>query len=215
MLWDGILIACGHYAMAVPIVGMTWVGLDLISAGTGLLKPGVATMVGKLCLFDDHRRDAGFALHYMTVNVGAFACPLITGRLGDRRGWHRGFSAAALGVTFGLAQYVVGRRHLAGRKHDAEFAPAPASALGAFEVALAPVVAAPWGRMGRRQPPASNKIATGVVLSGPSSLLTALPTAGYSSDDPVRRPGSLHSAQRPDGDPAHAHPYVLPPQDDS
>ncbi|MFF7545661.1 peptide MFS transporter [Streptomyces canus] len=297
VLWGGVLIACGHYAMSVPTGTMTWVGLGLISAGTGLLKPNAATMVGKLYATDDDRRDAGFALYYMAINIGAFAGPLITGWLGDHKGWHWGFSAAAIGMTFGLIQYVLGRRHLAGRREAAEFALAPAamrravrlivagiavaaviatgltlaglltmdrfvdlltlvsviapvvyftvmfasprvtpeergrlrpyivlflastvfnfilfqaystmmllastnagtsilgfdfpaswyaSALGAFEVGLAPVVAALWVRMGQRQPHASHKIAAGVVLGGLSFLLMAVPTSGNGSDD--------------------------------
>ncbi|MFB6856131.1 peptide MFS transporter [Streptomyces sp. NPDC056341] len=296
VLYGGILIACGHYAMAVPTAAMTWVGLGLISAGTGLVKPNVATMVGKLYRTDDERRDAGFALYYMGINIGAFAGPLITGWLGDHKGWHWGFSAAAIGMTFGLIQYVAGRRHLAGRKHAAEYALPPegmrrairlmiagaiavavlavvlvwagwltmdrfvdvltiisviapvvyfavmfrsprvtseergrlkpyvvlflasvvfnfilfqaystmillastnarteilgfhfpaswyASALGAFEVALAPVVAGLWARMGPRQPHASNKIAFGVILGGLSFLLMVIPTSGHSGD---------------------------------
>ncbi|WP_327305137.1 peptide MFS transporter [Streptomyces sp. NBC_01298] len=296
VLWGGILIACGHYAMAVPTAAMTWVGLGLISAGTGLLKPNVASMVGKLYKTDDDRRDAGFALYYMGINIGAFAGPLITAWLGEHEGWHWGFSAAAIGMTAGLIQYVAGRRHLAGRKHSAEFALAPdamrsavikiiagilvfaalatllavlgwltmgrfvdlltlvsviapivyfaimfrsdrvtaaergrlrpyvvlflasvafnfilfqaystmmllastnarteilgftfpagwyASALGAFEVLLAPVVAALWVRMGHKQPHASNKIAIGVILGGLSFLLMVIPTSGHSGD---------------------------------
>ncbi|MEU0628767.1 peptide MFS transporter [Streptomyces sp. NPDC005989] len=296
VLYGGILIACGHYAMAVPTDTMTWVGLGLISAGTGLLKPNVATMVGKLYRTADERRDAGFALYYMGINIGAFLGPLVTGWLGDHASWHWGFSAAAFGMTLGLIQYVLGRRHLAGRKHSAEFALAPApmrrairlivagavvvaavatalalagwltmdrfvdlltlisviapvvyfavmfrspqvtpeergrlrpyvvlflasvvfnfilfqaystmmllastnarteifgfhfpaswyaSALGAFEVALAPVVATVWARMGPRQPHASNKIAIGVILGGLSFLLMVLPTSGHSGD---------------------------------
>ncbi|MFF0548304.1 peptide MFS transporter [Streptomyces sp. NPDC004311] len=296
VLWGGILIACGHYAMAVPTTAMTWTGLGLISAGTGLLKPNVATMVGKLYRTDDDRRDAGFALYYMAINIGAFAGPLVTGWLGEHQGWHWGFSAAAIGMTAGLVQYVLGRRHLAGRKHSAEYALAPAalrravrliiggglaaaalatllavigwltmdrfvdlltlvsvlapvvyfavmfrsprvtaaergrlrpyvvlflasvafnfilfqaystmmllastnarttilgfdfpsswyaSALGAFEVALAPVVAAVWARMGPRQPHASNKIAIGVILGGLSFLLMVIPTSGHDGD---------------------------------
>lgn len=296
VLYGGILIACGHYAMAVPTATMTWVGLGLISAGTGLLKPNVATMVGKLYRTDDERRDAGFALYYMGINIGAFLGPLITGWLGDHASWHWGFSAAAFGMTLGLIQYVLGRRHLAGRKNTAEFALAPApmrravrlivlcvvvvaavatalalagwltmdrfvdlltlisviapvvyfvvmfrsprvtpdergrlrpyvvlflasvvfnfilfqaystmmllastnarteifgfhfpaswyaSALGAFEVALAPVVAAVWAKMGPRQPHASNKIAIGVILGGLSFLLMVLPTSGHADD---------------------------------
>ncbi|KJY20027.1 MULTISPECIES: peptide MFS transporter [Streptomyces] len=296
VLWGGILIACGHYAMAVPATATTWTGLGLISAGTGLLKPNVATMVGKLYRTDDDRRDAGFALYYMAINIGAFAGPLVTGWLGEHKGWHWGFSAAAIGMTAGLVQYVLGRRHLAGRGHRAAYALAPdamrravwritggclaaaalatllavagwltmdrfvdlltlvsvvapavyfavmfrsprvtpeergrlrpyvvlflasvafnfilfqaystmmllastnaettilgfdfpaswyASALGAFEVALAPVVAALWARMGHRQPHASNKIAIGVVLGGLSFLLMVIPTSGHDGD---------------------------------
>jgi POT family proton-dependent oligopeptide transporter len=111
--------------MAVPTATMTWVGLGLISAGTGLLKPNVATVVGNLYRTDDDRRDAGFALYYMAINIGAFAGPLITGWLGDHKGWHWGFSAAAIGMTFGVIQYVMGRRHLAGRRRAAEFALTP------------------------------------------------------------------------------------------
>lgn len=125
VLWGGILIACGHFAPAVPTAGTTWAGLGLISAGTGLLKPNVATMVGRLYATADDRRDAGFALCCMAISIGALAGPLITGRLADHRGCHRGFSAVALGMTLGMVQYVLGRRHLAGRKHSAEFALAP------------------------------------------------------------------------------------------
>ncbi|MCX5198458.1 peptide MFS transporter [Streptomyces sp. NBC_00249] len=301
VLFGGILIACGHYAMAVPTAAMTWAGLGLISAGTGLLKPNVASMVGKLYRTDDERRDAGFALYYMGINIGAFAGPLITGWLGEHKGWHWGFSAAAVGMTAGLVQYVLGRRHLAGRKHSATSVNQPgalapeamrsavwkivggcllfavlatllaaigwltmarfvdlltlvsviapvvyfalmfrsprvtdeergrlrpyvvlflasvafnfilfqaystmmllastnarteilgfhfpsswyASALGAFEVLLAPVVAALWVRMGRRQPHASNKIAIGVILGGLSFLLMVIPTSGHADD---------------------------------
>ncbi|MCL8016489.1 oligopeptide:H+ symporter [Streptomyces sp. AS02] len=142
VLWGGVLIACGHYAMAVPAAGTTWVGLGLISAGTGLLKPNVATMVGKLYRSADDRRDAGFALSYTAISIGAFAGPLITGRLGDHKSWHRGFSAAAIGVMFGLVQDVAGRRHLAGRKHTAEFAPTPDPMRRAIRLIVAGLVAA-------------------------------------------------------------------------
>lgn len=140
MLRGGILIACGHYAMAVPAAGTSWVGLGLISAGTGLLKPDVATMVGKLHRTDDDRPDTGFAPYYTAINIGAFAGPLVTGRLGDRRGWHRGFSAAATGTTFGLAQYVLGRRHLAKRRHAAEYALAPPAMRRGIRLVVAGVV---------------------------------------------------------------------------
>ncbi|WP_081982991.1 peptide MFS transporter [Streptacidiphilus albus] len=125
VLYGGVCIALGHYAMAVPATAMTWVGLGLIIIGTGLLKPNVSTLVGKLYATEDERRDAGFALYYMGINIGAFLGPLISGWLGQKIGYHWGFSAAAVGMTFGIVQYVLGRRHLAGRQDGAESAVAP------------------------------------------------------------------------------------------
>lgn len=124
VLWGGILIACGHYTMAIPAELSTWLGLVLISLGTGLLKPNVSTLVGKLYSTTDERRDAGFALYYMGINVGAFFGPLVTGWLGADVGWHWGFSAAAIGMTAGVVQYVVGRRHVPGHGRGPE-APLP------------------------------------------------------------------------------------------
>lgn len=107
VLWAGILIACGHCAMAVPITALTWTGLGLIGAGTGLLKPNVATLVGALYRTDDDRRDAGFALYYTAINIGAFAGPLVTGWLGEHEGWHWGFSAAtALATLLAVAGWL-------------------------------------------------------------------------------------------------------------
>jgi POT family proton-dependent oligopeptide transporter len=123
VLYGGVCIAFGHYAMAVPTTSMTWVGLGLIIIGTGLLKPNVSTLVGKLYATEDERRDAGFALYYMGINIGAFLGPLVAGWLGQKIGYHWGFSAAAIGMTFGIVQYVLGRRHLAGRQDGAEAAP--------------------------------------------------------------------------------------------
>ncbi|GAB2833142.1 peptide MFS transporter [Streptomyces daliensis] len=296
VLYGGILIACGHYSMAVPTPAMTWAGLGLIIIGTGLLKPNVSSMVGKLYGTDDDRRDAGFALYYMGINIGAFLGPVVSGWLGQKQGWHWGFSAAAIGMTLGLIQYVIGRRDLAGRKHGAEFALPPSamrralwiiagsvvavgalawvltaagwltmsrfvdvtslvsvvapvayfvvmfrsprvsaeergrlrpyivlfassvvfnlilfqsystmtllaadhadtevfgwefpstwynSVLGVAEVLAAPLVAALWVRLGRRQPHASQKIAIGVVLGGLSFLLMAWATFGREGD---------------------------------
>lgn len=112
-------------AASVTAAYGTWTGLGLISAGTGLLKPNVASMVGRLYRTDDERRDAGFALHYTAITTGAFAGPLIAGWLGEHQGWHRGFSAAAVGMTAGLAQYVLGRNRLPDDDAAAPYALAP------------------------------------------------------------------------------------------
>jgi len=108
VLVGGIIIACGHYVMAIPANAGIYPGLFLIVIGTGLLKPNVSGMVGNLYAKDSIRRDAGFSIFYMGINLGAFIAPLITGWLGDHVGYHAAFGAAAVGMTFGVIQYVLG-----------------------------------------------------------------------------------------------------------
>ena len=108
----GVIIALGHFSMAFPSVTTFYLGLALIVMGTGLLKPNISTMVGSLYDKDDERRDAGFSIFYMGINVGAFVAPLIVGTLGQRVDWHIGFGCAGIGMTLGLIQYVVGKRRL-------------------------------------------------------------------------------------------------------
>jgi POT family proton-dependent oligopeptide transporter len=112
VLFGGIIIAAGHFSMAVPGLPFFFAGLGLIIIGTGLLKPNVSTMVGSLYTQEDTRRDAGFSIFYMGINLGAFIAPLITGWLGQKINWHAGFAAAGVGMVLGLFQYVAGRRHL-------------------------------------------------------------------------------------------------------
>ncbi|MGE5759749.1 MAG: peptide MFS transporter, partial [Gemmatimonadota bacterium] len=83
-----------------------------IVLGTGLLKPNVSTIVGSLYQEGDERRDAGFSMFYMGINLGAFIGPLIAGGLAQKVNWHLGFAMAGIGMVLGLIQYVVGRRHL-------------------------------------------------------------------------------------------------------
>ena len=112
VLIGGVIIACGHFSMAVTGLPFFFAGLGLIVVGTGLLKPNVSTIVGTLYTRDDPRRDAGFSLFYMGINTGAFFAPLITGWLGQKINWHIGFAAAGVGMVFGLIQYVHGRKYL-------------------------------------------------------------------------------------------------------
>ncbi|MEO7192961.1 MAG: peptide MFS transporter [Vicinamibacterales bacterium] len=112
VLYGGLLIAAGHFSMAVPATTTFYLGLVLIVLGTGLLKPNISVMVGQLYGERDHRRDAGFSLFYMGINTGAFFSPLVCGYLGQRINWHYGFGAAGVGMTFGLLQYVFGSRAL-------------------------------------------------------------------------------------------------------
>jgi POT family proton-dependent oligopeptide transporter len=109
----GVIIALGHYSMAVPTTYTFFIGLVLIVLGTGLLKPNASAIVGDLYSPEDQRRDSGFSLFYIGINIGAFAAPLITSPLGEKINWHLGFGAAGVGMTFGLIQYVLGRDRLA------------------------------------------------------------------------------------------------------
>ena len=110
----GCFIAAGHFSMAIPIVPTFYLGLCLIIIGTGLLKPNVSTMVGDLYPESGARRDAGFSIFYSGINLGAFFGPLVCGYLGERVNWHWGFSAAGVGMLFGLVQYQMGGKYLGG-----------------------------------------------------------------------------------------------------
>ncbi len=113
----GCIIAGGHFTMAGPLIGLPdqpcfFLGLLLIVIGTGLLKPNVSTMVGDLYPEGGARRDAGFSVFYMGINLGAFLGPILTGFLGEDYNWHWGFSLAGIGMILGLVQYRLGQRHL-------------------------------------------------------------------------------------------------------
>ena len=118
VLYGGILIALGHFSMAVPSLTSFYLGLALIVLGTGLLKGNVSVIVGRLYGPDDERRDAGYSIFYMGINTGAFIAPLICGYLGQRVDWHMGFGAAGVGMTIGLVQYALGRKHLGDAGRD-------------------------------------------------------------------------------------------------
>ncbi len=114
--WGGCFIAAGHISIALSLVlarPAFFLGLVLIVIGTGLLKPNISAIVGELYPEGGSRRDAGFSIFYMGINLGAFAAPLITGYLGERVGWHYGFGAAGLGMIIGLVAFRA-REHLLG-----------------------------------------------------------------------------------------------------
>ncbi len=112
VLIGGIIIACGHFSMAFRTMPNFYAGLFLIALGTGLLKPNISAMVGGLYSERDKRRDAGFSIFYMGINLGAFIAPFICGPLGQKVDWHYGFAAAGVGMVFGLLQYVLGGKRL-------------------------------------------------------------------------------------------------------
>ena len=98
--------------MAIPTDFSFFLGLVFVICGTGLLKPNVSTIVGDLYPDGGARRDAGFSVFYMGINLGAFLGPLVTGWLGEGYHWHWGFGAAGVGMVLGLIQFRLGQRHL-------------------------------------------------------------------------------------------------------
>jgi proton-dependent oligopeptide transporter, POT family len=112
VLCGGILITAGHFVLAIPTMAAFYLGLLLVVLGTGLLKPNASTLVGYLYPEGGARRDAGFSIFYMGINVGAFIGPLICSYLGEKINWHLGFTAAGFGMLFGVIQYVATRRYL-------------------------------------------------------------------------------------------------------
>jgi POT family proton-dependent oligopeptide transporter len=121
VLIGGTVIALGHYTLAIDRVDTFYAGLVLVALGTGLFKPNISAMVGRLYPAGDERRDAGFSIFYMGVNIGAFIAPLITGFLAQSSAfkgwlaangfdpassWHWGFGAAGVGMTIALIVYV-------------------------------------------------------------------------------------------------------------
>jgi POT family proton-dependent oligopeptide transporter len=112
VLVGGIIIAAGHFTLAIPSTATFFLGLILIVCGTGLLKPNVSAIVGELYPEGGARRDAGFSIYYMGINVGAFFGPLVCGYLGENVNWHLGFAAAGIGMVLGLIQYGLGGKYL-------------------------------------------------------------------------------------------------------
>jgi proton-dependent oligopeptide transporter, POT family len=128
VLYGGLLIMSGHISLAMPTMPTFYMGLALVALGTGMLKPNISTIVGQLYSKEDKRRDAGFTIFYMGINLGAFIAPLICGTflaesetfrgwlktigISPNAAWHFAFGAAAVGMAAGLIQYWAGRRYL-------------------------------------------------------------------------------------------------------
>jgi len=128
VLLGGIVIAFGHFSLAFASLTTFYLGLALIILGTALLKPCISTMVGGLYGENDPRRDGGFSIYYMGINLGAMLAPLVCGFLAQspyflgylkshgiepHLGWHFGFAAAGVGMTAGIIQFVIGRGNFA------------------------------------------------------------------------------------------------------
>jgi len=147
VLVGGIIIACGHFSMAIPRLPFFYLGLGLIIIGTGFLKPNVSTIVGTLYRKDDPRRDSAFSIFYMGINLGAAISPIIVGWLGQKLNWHIGFGAAGVGMVFGIMQYIAGQKYLVAVSEE-EKAVTTRIVAPDVEAPKEPFSAADWGRIG-------------------------------------------------------------------
>ncbi|HHY85687.1 MAG TPA: peptide MFS transporter [Verrucomicrobia bacterium] len=111
--YGGIIIAIGHFTLALPMTQTFYLGLVFVVIGSGILKPNMSALVGELYPDGGSRRDAGFTIFYMGVNLGAFIGPIVCGWLAEKLGWHYGFGAAGVGMVLGLIQFRFSR-HLLG-----------------------------------------------------------------------------------------------------
>ena len=107
VLYGAVIITLGHYVLAIPYEKTFFLGLVLVSIGTGLLKPNISTIVGQLYKPGDLRIDSGYTIFYMSINIGSMLGYLVCGYLGEKVGWHWGFGAAGVGMTFGVIQYIL------------------------------------------------------------------------------------------------------------
>ena len=112
----GTLMALGHFAMAFPPIPFFFGAMILLIMGNGFFKPNISTVVGSLYEENDPRRDAGFTIFYMGINLGAMFSPLVCSTLGEKVGWHWGFGAAGVGMVIGLAMYLWANKSMLGDK---------------------------------------------------------------------------------------------------
>lgn len=114
VLIGGLLLCAGHGILAVDHIYAFYAGLALIVLGVGGLKPNISTMVGGLYPVGDERRDKGFTIFYIGINIGAFLSALIVGYIGENHGWHYGFGLAGIGMLLGQAVFMWGQKFLKG-----------------------------------------------------------------------------------------------------
>ncbi len=169
VLLGGIIIACGHFSMIFSSPAFFYTGLVLISLGTGLLKPNISTMVGSLYGENDPRRDSGFSIFYMGINMGAVLAPLVCGFLAQSQNfkdfiasmgfdpamsWHWGFGAAGVGMTLGLIVYLLQRQRLqhigqgAKRSRSQEAKESNSQEAASQAASHPPLTSAEWKRIG-------------------------------------------------------------------
>ena len=112
VMYGGVLLIAGHTILAFQNQWAFYLGLILIVLGVGMLKPNISTMVGGLYQKGDIRRDKGFTIFYIGINIGAFLAAIIVGYIGERIGWHYGFGLAGIGMALGMLVYLFGKTYL-------------------------------------------------------------------------------------------------------
>ena len=113
VFYGGCLITFGHFCLAFPFTQTFFIGLLFIVMGTGMLKPNISSLVGELYTAQyPAKRDAGFSIFFMGINIGATIAPIITSYLGEKINWHYGFAAAGVGMLFGVIQYRLTEKNL-------------------------------------------------------------------------------------------------------
>ena len=116
VFYGACIISLGHFLLLITYIQTFFLGLLCIVIGTGLLKPNISSLVGELYLPEENaRRDAGYSIFFMGINIGAFLAPFITGYLGEKINWHYGFAAAGIGMVFGIIQYKISEHNLGDR----------------------------------------------------------------------------------------------------
>ncbi|MBZ5737288.1 peptide MFS transporter [Nocardioides mangrovi] len=155
LFYAACVVMLGHISLSlIPDLAGVGIGLALIALGSGGVKANATSLVGSLYREDDERRDAGFSLFYMGINIGAFVGPLLTGWFQENEGFHWGFGLAAIGMFLGLVQYSIGRRRLPDETRVVPNPLQPAervryvAALVAFVVVVAVLVALGWMNAG-------------------------------------------------------------------
>ncbi|PQA54912.1 peptide MFS transporter [Siphonobacter curvatus] len=113
VLIGALLLAIGHLILAIQTMWAFYLGIFLIVLGVGLLKPNISTMVGGLYAQHDPRRDKGFTIFYIGINLGAAFAPIMVGWVAYQYGWHYGFALAGIGMLLSLILYIQGQKHLA------------------------------------------------------------------------------------------------------
>ena len=106
----GITMMLGHFLMAFP--NLLFLAMGLLIIGNGYFKPNISTLLGRLYKDNDVRRDSGFSIFYIGINLGAFLAPLIVGYVGETINWHYGFAIAGLGMLAGLIQFYLGQNKI-------------------------------------------------------------------------------------------------------